>query len=246
MEFDFYTRYLSLGEEDLFYILNNPEKHQPKAVESARQVLQERGIGEDDFKAYKKKTTAAFVDERAQDYGEYDIFNSIEGSDLINPKMDKYHKRIMALSVFQGIFAYFGIIMAIRNMIIFDYCTVESLFGIMYRFAFFPLLIYFLYKKKPWGWILFVFNLILPIPSYLRSIYGTLSRGMYDDWNIGFLVGQLVTYILLFLLLRFMCFRYVHQYYGISVARRKQVLKYSVLILLAIEFLSYLFRQLYP
>lgn len=244
MEFDFYTRYQELSDGDLAYIVNNPHKHQPQAVEAARQVLEERGISADALQAYTMKPATAAAVPQNSDYGEYDIFESLKQEIPLHPKMDNYHKWLIAYLIFQAISGVYVIYVSIRNLSIMGYYPLDSVFWISYRAAYIPLVLYFMFKRKPWGWILLFFDLMLPIPSYLKSIYA-----LFTDTNTMFgtlFIGQVLGCALTIFLLRFINLPYVLSYYGVSQSRRRQVVWYTIGIILALELVFYLYGQLYP
>ena len=170
---DFLRHYAGLSNIELLKILEEKEKYQPAAIETAQQILSERNYSNDE--AIAARSELSFL-----------VNKKIERQEKINKRINNINEVIdenfgikektpkKLLNLFCFALFLFNLISGFFSIKDFTYLftsrTTGYIFGVLAYLL--PLLIiYLLYKRNNWGWVLIVaINMILALQT-IHSIF---------------------------------------------------------------------------
>ncbi len=259
MEFDFYKKYQTLSDAELMHICHNSSKYQPRAVEDARRVLEERNVDiagyvADTSEVAPKKPSAlvqklgSIFEETAvpRDTWDFDKEGSLQEYAKAPTQVLRWHW--VLLSVFT--------LMTIRN----TYFTLQLLLSyIMYpdsiynnyiTLSFYVLwtaleiaIVCGLYKRRAWAWSLLVGYVVVNFGTRMLGLFDIFmdpyTNGIADYWQ-GESTLYLLGYIGVFILL---IQPFMQVFYGVDDKRKKKTLLVSVAIFIGLRILLYLIKN---
>ncbi|HMK25291.1 MAG TPA: hypothetical protein VK483_04610 [Chitinophagaceae bacterium] len=208
MNFGFYDQYKQYSTVELLKIVKKATDYQPEAVEAARAVLAQRQVAQheleeaDHFIKEEEKQAKAFSNkigsykEKAADFFE----------PIINPgtevKPVKWLNILLLFTGLQYVWIFYDTIKDLLHSLQCRYCGFDfSMFLLLVNLIYIPLILYLLYKKRKWGWILlFADNLFILIirlgETYTFFKYREFHRGSTSEFLFLILVRAAFVFFL--------------------------------------------------
>ncbi|WP_129022060.1 hypothetical protein [Edaphocola flava] len=221
MEFDFYKKYQTLSDAELMHICHNPTKYQPRAVEDARRVLEERNVdiagyvAEEIPNAAAPKKPSAIVEKIGRIFEETAVPKDTwdfdkEGSLQEHPKapvmVTRWHWAIFAIMILSAIRnTYFTLRLLVSYIMYPDsvYNNYTVLFFWVLLSALEIAIVCGLYKRTGWSWSLLVGYLVVNLGVRLIGLYDIFmdpyTNGIADYWQGANTIYLLLTIALLLL-----------------------------------------------
>lgn len=233
MNFNFYEQYKSYPTVELLKIVHNQVDYQPEAIAAANKLLAERTATDtelaeaqayiDDITASKqrKKDIANLYKEKAVDILEPIIQPTTE----LQP--EKWLRLFLLAVTAQYLYTAYKNAAYLIWFIKCDTCSFDlTVFFSIFDLLFFPLLLWFLYKRKKIGWILLLINNLLIVMYALFSIPSLFYYTyVYHHSNI---VSYLITPLLSAVFLSFLLKQKVADLFSVSKAAKKKTLVYTI------------------
>lgn len=174
---DFVKYYSNLSNVELLKIIEEKEKYQPVAIEVAREILSERNYSTDELNV-------------AQTEINFSLNKKLEQREKINKKINSINEFIdehfglrerspeKILNLFcAGLFLYtfFSGIFNIRHVAGYYYSTFASWSIAILTYIIQLLIIYLLYRRSNWGWVLIVAGCIILASQNIQSFISFFS-----------------------------------------------------------------------
>lgn len=223
MEFDFYKKYQTLSDAELLHICNNPSKYQPRAVEDARRVLEERSVdiasyvAEDTMRLTPKKPSelvqkiGRIFEETIvpEDTWDFDKEGTLHAITKVPGYVVKWHWALVIAYTLISASNVFGIL----KLLVYYFKSPEIFSGIgtagtvIYFLAISldVIIVIGLYKRKAWAWSILFCSITIFFGNKVGIWYGIFMdpypRGITD--YLGGITSsfELLYYIGLFILL---------------------------------------------
>lgn len=234
MENDFFDRYSGYSNIELLRIIEQSVNYQPKAVETARQILNTRNIT-DEEKAFVINELKQIREKEAVKKEKVDGFMRLVTGlvePLINPqkKLD-YSKWFYILCICMTLqyivvvykaVKYFAEFWSYGSYTFGAYETLEIV-----HLVYIPFLIYLLLKRKKWGWILTFFNSIFINISSIAGLFIFFKYiDFYNDDLVNFLFPVVYYSFMIYNLLK----PEVKELFAIDSILQRKIIVYSTLI----------------
>lgn len=257
MEFDFYKKYQTLSDEELMHICNNPSRYQPRAVEDARRVLQEREV---DIVASAPEepqpvVQSALLDKVGRFFEEpatpantwdFDKEGTLQEQTKAPASVVKWHWALL------GAFTIFSISSAyntLKLLVLYIQMSEEyrpsfiQLAILLIAMAIDVAIICGIYKRKPWAWSLAIGYSCLNLSARVVGLYQIFMNPYTDDIT-DYWQGMGTVYLLInigFCVLLYQPF--MRSFYGSGDKRRKNTLLVSAGIFILYLLLLYLLEN---
>jgi hypothetical protein len=203
MLFDFNITYQDYSNVSLLLITLQPEKYQPEALHAAKKILESRVVTEMQY-AEAEMIWQSEIQKKQQTLKKQDMLKE-KVLDFFQPILkptsaftpEKWLRLFLLIIILQYIYRSIFMCIGLINIINCENC--ELGFELLYRLPsllFIPFVIYLLWKRKKWGWILLFSNsffiTLSVIPDTIAFV--AYARSSSDDYNFAFLVWRLFLY----------------------------------------------------
>lgn len=252
MEFDFYKKYQTLSDDELLYICNNPSRYQPRAVDDARRVLQEREVDIVASAPEKPQPTvqSALVDKVTRFFEEpsqpsntwdFDTEGTLQEHTRAPAYVVKWHWALFTACVLFAIWNLYYILKVL--MYYFDAPEIFSgawellifLASISLNIA----IVVGLYKRKPWGWSILFCSVTIFLGQKIAT-WCILYMDPYPKGILDYLQGVnflfTIYYIGVFVLLNKV---FLRNFYKVTIKRRNNTFLVAGIIFILQQILIY-------
>jgi hypothetical protein len=202
MLFDFHITYKDYSNVSLLLITLQPEKYQSEALNAAKEILASRIVTETQH-AEAEMILQSEIQKKQQILNNQNVLKE-KVLDLFQPILkptkefvpEKWLRLFLLIIILQYIYTSVFMCIGLVNILNCESC--ELGFGLLYRLPsliFIPFVIYLLWKRKRWGWILLLGNsffiALSVIPDAISFIaYARIS----SDYNFTFLIWRVFLY----------------------------------------------------
>lgn len=202
MPFDFSTTYKDYSNVSLLLITLQPEKYQSEALNAATKILESRIVTETQY-AEAKMILQSEIQEKQQILNNQNVWKE-KALDFFQPILkptsafipEKWLRLFVLIIILQYIYSSIFMCIGLINIINCENC--ELGFGLLYRLPsllFIPFVIYLLWKRKKWGWILLFSNSFFITLSVIPDTIAFVAYARSSsDYNFTFLVWRLFLY----------------------------------------------------
>lgn len=179
MDFNFYEQYKNSSTVDLLLIVKQPGKYQPAAVDAAKMILSERNVSEAEEVQVVQAIAAqqSKVEKRDEDKTLSELLDPLTDSNA-----NRHADRVMYIfltivSVYYcwEAYGYFKRVL----MIFADERYLGAIFHNGVRFLLVSTMLYFLWKKHPWGWKLLLGLSFFFLTEEISFVYKLLSISIF-------------------------------------------------------------------
>lgn len=248
MELNFYDRYKLYSTVELLLIINQPKKYQKKAVETAKHILAERHISEEEKEKALNSLNVITTREKIAKSNTRQIQKKwgnvlrmiVTPSEELN--IEKWLNLSLVLLVVQFLHQAFKLVQDI-----FDF---KSCYNCNYSFLnliphlsliYIPIVFYLLFKGKRWGWILLFADIFIALTMSSISQVLLYSRYRYckELTSFSFLFTLTLRICLLFFLIK----KDVTSFFSISFKTIKNTIILCVILVLVVFLLTVLFLE---
>lgn len=240
MDFNFKEKFKNYSNIELLKIIKQADKFQPEAVEIATTILQERTILEEDVQesdAYFESIEHKAKQKTAIINGYKDKANDLF-EPIIRPSEDlKPEKWLHIFLIFLCIQYAWTIYNSISDLISFyncPDCTLDVLLIISYAsFFYVPVILYLLFKRRTWGWILIFTESIFIFVLWFANIYMYFKFGAFYGATVSTLWSILFSLIIRAGFLIFLWRLPITKLFGVSNKTKKDTLFYATVFAIA-------------
>lgn len=198
MNFNFKDKFKDYSNFELLKIIKQPNKFQAEAVDAAAHLLESRTVSAEDMQELngyfenietKEQEKAAKINaykDKANDFLEPIIKPS---KDL---KVNKWLNLFLVLLLLQYAWSLYQSITTIVAYIACTSCEPDLSILFVYASIFYiPLIIYLLYKRRTWGWILIFAETLISLIFGCSNIYFYFKYPYFTTDTLGFLLFNL-------------------------------------------------------
>ena len=209
MNFDFHQQYKNYSNIELLKITGRPEDYQPAAVAVAAEILSERHVTADEIQIVGQYFEN--LDESASVRKEKADALKGEATDFLEPFLHpgekvqpgKWVNILLAASSIQYAWSLIQTARYIIAILRCDYCRKLDIIFItqILSLIYVPLILFLLFKRRRWGWILlFADNLFILISricqSYIFFKYQSIHRGSTSSYlSVMFIKAAFVVFL---------------------------------------------------
>jgi uncharacterized protein YqgQ len=197
MEFDYYNLYAAYSNLELLKIVRQPQHYQEAAVAAAAQLLQERGITEEDQQQVdeyfqsaqlKKEQKTAKVQAYKGQVADF-LEPVLQPQAEINPQ--KWVNIFLVVLAIQYLWTFFSNARNLVSYFDFDEYGSVALIWII-SILYIPVIFYLVYKKKRWGWILLFADRLLSFIVVLNELPWLFDKRIAYRIDSSYLLGKLL------------------------------------------------------
>lgn len=254
---EFTEKFKTYSNTDLFRIVDNSIDYQQNAVETAKAILAERNLSEEEIQFSKKELELEREQKLAKEAKRKAIEDNIKtlGKSMLevaNPIRNEpptTTKTINIISLIFGLMFLYALIQEFDMIIdlVINSSSNWGYYGIIYigEFIFIPTAIILFYKRKKYGWFLFVIFISYSAISFFGWFLFmlTLDRGDFFEMSIFIEMTAPTTYLVIFLfyvgIIWVVQKENVRTIYGIN--KKYGIMTISITALITTLILTYLF-----
>lgn len=254
---EFTEKFKTFSNTDLFRIVDNSIDYQQDAVETAKAILAERNLSEEEIQFSKKELELEREQKIAKEAKRKAIEDNIKTLgksiiDVANPIRNEPPTTTKTINIISLIFGAMFLFKLIQEFEMILDLVINSFsnwgyYGIIYigELIFIPTAIFLFYKRKKYGWFLFVIFLSYSAISFFGWFLFTLTmdRGVFFEMATFIEMTSPTTYLVTFLfyvgIIWVIQKENVRTIYGIS--KKNGAMTISITALITILILTYLF-----
>lgn len=183
--FNFLENYQSYSNIDLLKIVKRPNKYQPEAVAAAETILETRSVTEEELNIVAAYYTELDSQEKKSNEKIQQVIN--QTNDFLKPILQpsekvnstKWLNIIIFIVTLQYIREYIKVLAELKYMFTVNNYNWDSYsYFIIILLVYIPIVIYLLWKRKKWGWILLFSTTIFSVISQVIRI---MLYAKYND-----------------------------------------------------------------
>jgi hypothetical protein len=202
MLFDFHITYKDYSNVSLLLITLQPEKYQSEALNVAKEILASRIVTETQH-IEAEMILQSEIQKKQQILNNQKVLKE-KTLDFLQPILkptkefvpEKWLRLFLLIIMLQYIYRSIFMCIGLVNILNCENC--ELGFGLLYRLPsliFIPFVIYLLWKRKRWGWILLFSNSFFIALSIIPdAISFTAYARVSSDYNFAFLIWRVFLY----------------------------------------------------
>lgn len=210
---EFTEKFKTFSNTDLFRIIDNSIDYQQNAVETAKAILAERNLSEEEIQFSKKELELEREQKLAKEAKRKAIEDNIKtlGKSMLevaNPIRNEPPTTTKTINIISLIFGVMFLYTLIQEFYMILDLVINSssnwgYYGIIYigELIFIPTAIILFYKRKKYGWFLFVIFISYSTISFFGSFLFTLTMDLGDFFEMETFIEMTspTTYLVIFL-----------------------------------------------